>query len=150
MLWFSNKQRWRRGPDLKLSPESFTNFCSSSLNSTAILFVFIGNAHHHHFVTKVAIFNFQYKVWTDIPKMKETLQAVMSCTMATLFDKQTRPRVVVVFNEFSVINNHPLYKSQFQLIDKSTLYSVDLNLYNDASWKQENTWFQADDQSIGK
>ena len=141
MLWFSNKQRWRRGPDLKLSPESFTNFCSSSLNSTAILFVFIGSTHEdqhvNQFVTKVAIFNFQYKVWTDISKMKETLQAFsMTCTMATLFDKQTRIRVVVVFNAFP--NN------------KNTLYSVDLNLYNDASWKQENTWFQADDQSIGK
>ena len=141
MLWFSNKHVWRRGPDLKLSPESFTNFCSSSLNSTAILFVFIGNTHQHQSVTKVAIFNFQYKVWTDIPKMKETLQGFyITCTMATLFDKQTRPRVVVVFNELSM-NTHPLYKN--------TLYSVDLNLYNDANWKQESIWFQAGDQMIG-
>ena len=140
MLWFSNKQRWRRGPDLKLSPESFTNFCSSSLNSTAILFVFIGSTHEdqhvNQFVTKVAIFNFQYKVWTDISKMKETLQAFsMTCTMATLFDKQTRIRVVVVFNAFP--NN------------KNTLYSVDLNLYNDASWKQQSIWFHVEDQRIG-
>ena len=141
MLWFSNKQRWRRGPDLQLSPESFFNFCSSSLNSTAILFVFIGSTHTDQhinpwFVTKVAIFNFQYKVWTDIPKMKETLQDFyMTCTMATLFDKQTRPRVVVLFSLFSE--------------DKNTLYSVDLNLYNDASWKQESIWFQADNQRIG-
>ena len=108
MLWFSNKQRWRQGPDLGLSPESFRNFCSSSLNSTAIIFVFIGyiNPHYdHHWVTKVAIFNFQFNVWTDIPNMKEKLQEYyMTCTMATLFSKQTRPRVVVVFNgsyEFS-------------------------------------------------
>ena len=146
MLWFSNKQRWRRGPDLQLSPESFFNFCSSSLNSTAILFVFIGSTHTDQhinpwFVTKVAIFNFQYKVWTDIAKMKETLQGFyITCAMATLFDKQTRPRVVVVFNELSM-NTHPLYKN--------TLYSVDLNLYNDANWKQESIWFQAGDQMIG-
>ena len=141
MLWFSNKQRWRRGPDLKLSPESFTNFCSSSLNSTAILFVFIGSTHTDQhinpwFVTKVAIFNFQYKVWTDIPKMKEKLQDFyMTCTMATLFDKLTRTRVVVVFNAFST--------------DKNTLFSVDLNLYNEANWKQESIWFQSEDQIIG-
>ena len=141
MLWFSNKQCWRRGPDLQFSPQSFTNFCSSSLNSTAILFVFIGNTHQHQSVTKVAIFNFQYKVWTDIHKTKETLQGFyIKCTMATLFDKQTRPRVVVVFNELSM-NTHPLYKN--------TLYSVDLNLYNDANWKQESIWFQAGDQMIG-
>ena len=107
MLWFSNKQRWRQGPDLGLSPESFRNFCSSSLNSTAIIFVFIGYIHPHYdyWVTKVAIFNFQFNVWTDIPNMKEKLQEFyMTCTMATLFSKQTRPRVVVVFNgsyEFS-------------------------------------------------
>ena len=108
MLWFSNKQRWRQGPDLQLNPESFRNFCSSSLNSTAIIFVFIGYIHPHygHYcVTKVAIFNFQFNVWTDIPNMKEKLQEFyMTCTMATLFSKQTRPRVVVVFNgsyEFS-------------------------------------------------
>ena len=102
MLWFSNKQRWRRGPDLQLNPKSFRNFCSSSLNSTAIIFVFIGYIHphyDHHWVTKVAIFNFQFNVWTDISNMKEVLQEFyMTCTMATLFSKQTRPQVVVVFN----------------------------------------------------
>ena len=138
MLWFSNKQRWRRGPDL-LSPESFSDFCSSSLNSTAIMFVFIGNT--HTYVTNAAIFNFQYKVWTDIPRMKGKLQdAFLTCSMVTLFDKQTRPRVVVVFNQV-----------QFNEISKGiyTLYSVDLNLNNDASWKQESTWFQSEDQTIG-
>ena len=144
MLWFSNKQCWRRGPDLQLSPQSFTNFCSSSLNSTAILFVFIGNTPH---VKKVAIFNFQYKVWTDIHKMKEKLQelnqhADMTCAMATIFDKQTRPRVAVVFNQF-VFNR--IYESKVI----NTLYSVELNLNNDASWKQESIWFQADNQRIG-
>ena len=144
MVWFSNKQRWRRGPDLQLNPKSFTNFCSYSLNSTAILFVFIGNTHTEfqfsdQFVTKVAIFDFQYKVWTDIPKMKEKLQDFyMTCTMASLFDKQTRPRVVVVFNAFSN-GIHSL----------NTLYSVDLNLNNDAIWKQESIWFQSADEIIG-
>ena len=135
MLWFSNKQRWRRGPDLPLSPESFSNFCSSSLNSTAILFVFLHAYQYQygdHFVTKVAIFNFQYKVWTDIPKMKEKLQDYyLECTMATFFNKETRPRVVVVFNEFQK--------------NMKTLYSVDLNLNNDATWKQESIWFQSED-----
>ena len=139
MLWFSNKQRWRRGPDLQLSPESFTNLCWSSLNSTAVLFVFIG--HTNTFVTKVAIFNFQYKVWTDIPKMKEKLlDAFMTCTMTTLFDKQARPRVVVVFNQ--------LVPNAFSK-GLNTLYSVDLNLNHDASWRQESTWFQFQDQDIG-
>ena len=137
MLWFSNKQRWRRGPDLPISPESFSNFCLSSLNSTAILFVFIQDT----FVKNVAIFNFQYKVWTDIPKMKEKLRdADMTCTMATLFDKQARHRIVVVFNQL-VLN----------AISKglNTLYSVNLNLNNDANWGQESTWFQLEDQEIG-
>ena len=139
MLWFSNKQRWRRGPDLLLSEEPFANFCSSSLNSTAILFVFIGNT--HTFVTDVAIFNFQYKVWTDIPRMKETLQgADITCTMATLFNKQARLRVVVLFNQFVI---------QFNTFSKNTLYSIDLNFDNDASWKQESTWFQSEGQRIG-
>ena len=109
MLWFSNRKRWRQGPDLQLSPESFRDLCSSSLNSTAIMFVFISyiNPYYggHHYVKKVSIFNFQFNVWTDIPIMKENLQEFhMTCTMATLFSKQTRPRVVVVFNgsyEFS-------------------------------------------------
>ena len=139
MLWFSNKQRWRRGPDLQLNPESFTSFCSSSLNSTAILFVFISST--NTFVTNVAIFNFQHKVWTDIPKMKEKLRiADMTCTMATLFDKQGRPRVVVVFNQIV-----------WNAISRglNTLYSVDLNLNHDASWRQESTWFQLEDQDIG-
>jgi hypothetical protein len=89
----------------------------------------------------VAIYNFQYKVWTDIPKMKEKLRdADMTCTMATLFDKQARPRVVVVFNQL-VLN----------AISKglNTLYSVKLNLNNDASWRQDSTWFQLGDQEIG-
>ena len=135
MLWFSNKQRWRRGPDLQINPNSFSSFCSSTLNSTAILFVFLHAyqyQHGDHFVTKVAILNFQYKVWTDIPKMKEKLQDYyLECTMATFFNKQTRPKVVVVFNEFQK--------------NIKTLYSVDLNLNNDATWKQESIWFQSED-----
>ena len=97
MLWFSNKQRWRRGPDLQLNPDSFSSFCSSSLNSTAIFFVFIDSSFTR--IAKVAIFNFQLQAWTDIPKMKEKLQEVyMTCVMATLYGKQTKPRIVVVFN----------------------------------------------------
>ena len=98
MLWFSNKQQWRRGPDLQLNPNTFNTFCSSSLNSTAILFVFIDNAYAR--ISKVAIFNFQLKAWTDIPKMNEELQDVyyITCAIATLFGKQTRPRVLVVLN----------------------------------------------------
>ena len=139
MLWLSNKQRWRRGPDLQLGPESINNFCSSSLNSTAIMFVFIGNT--HTYVSNVAIFNFQYNVWTDIPRMKGKLQdASLTCNMAVLFNKQTRPRVIVVFNQFDFI--------EFSK-GINTLYSVDLKLNNDASWKQESFWFQSDDQRIG-
>ena len=51
----------------------------------------------------MAIFNFQFKVWIDIPKMKEELQDVyLKCAMATLFGKQTRPRIMVVFNGFGI------------------------------------------------
>ena len=32
---------------------------------------------------------------------------------------------------------------------KSTLYSLDLNLNDNASWKKESTWYDSDDQSIG-
>ena len=32
---------------------------------------------------------------------------------------------------------------------KSTLYSLDLNLNHNASWKKESTWFDSADQSIG-
>ena len=109
MLWFSNKPRWRRGPDLQLNPNSFSTFCASSLNSTAIFFVFIDNTFTR--IAKVAIFNFQLKAWTDIPKMKEESQYVhyMTCAMATFFGKQTKPRVLVVFNgiyEYDSISVH--------------------------------------------
>ena len=32
---------------------------------------------------------------------------------------------------------------------KSTLYSLDLNLNDNESWKKESTWFDSADQSIG-
>ena len=32
---------------------------------------------------------------------------------------------------------------------KSTIYSLDLNLNDIASWKKESTWFDSADQSIG-
>ena len=32
---------------------------------------------------------------------------------------------------------------------KCTLYSVDLNLNDNVSWKKESTWFDSADQSIG-
>ena len=126
-------------------------------------------------ITKVAIFNFQFKVWIDIPKMKEELQDVCwSCAMATFFGKQTRSRILVVFNGFGIYeynsilqkkklvcltiisiqtaNYHPdmnLYPDTSSATDKSTLYSVDINSNNYASWNQESIWFHSVDQSIG-
>ena len=73
--------------------------------------------------------------------MKEKLWgAGMVCTMTTWFDKQARPRVVVVFNQLV-----------FNAFSKglNTIYSVDLNLNHDASWRQESTWFQSEDEEIG-
>ena len=92
-------------PAIKPTLESYTSLCSSSLNSTAVLFVFIGKIHPNggQLITKVTMFNFQFKVWVDIPKMKEELQDVCwSCAMATLFGKQTRSRILVVFNGFGI------------------------------------------------
>ena len=127
MLWFSNKQRWRRGPDLQLNPNSFNSFCSSSLNSTAIIFVFIDNTFTR--IAKVAIFNFQLTAWTDIPKMKEELQNIyyMACTMATLFGKQTKPRVLVVFNGIYEYNSSPLLVQFSRLISGNWLCSTSTN-----------------------
>ena len=60
--------------------------------------MFIDNTYQR--LAKVAIFNFQLKAWTDIPKLKEELQYVhyMTCAIGTFFGKQTKPRVLVVFN----------------------------------------------------
>ena len=165
MLWFSNKQHWRRGPDLQLNPDTFSSFCASSLNSTAIFFVFIDKKYTK--IAKVAIFNFQLQVWTDIPKMKEKLQEVyMNCAMTILYGKHTKPRVVVVFNgiyEYDSILVHiclsvcliiiliqtGIYHDVFSLTAKYTLYSVDLDLSDNVSWKIESTWFDSAEKEIG-
>ena len=43
-------------------------------------------------------------------------------------------------------NYHPDTSSA---TDKSTLYSIDINSNNYASWKQESIWFHSVDKSIG-
>ena len=102
MLWLTKKQRWRQGPDLPLDIGSFTTFCSTALNSTSIIFTFIGSLDNNYYqesITKIARFDFESKQWTDIPKMGEKLQAmVLTCAMTTLFDKQSTPKVMIVFN----------------------------------------------------
>ena len=44
------------------------------------------------------------------------------------------------------INYHDHFS---QMTAKCTLYSVDLNLNDNVSWKKESTWFDSADQSIG-
>ena len=102
MLWFPRKQRWRQGPDLPLDTGSFTTFCSTALNSTSIIFTFIGTLDNNYYqdtIIKIVRFDFESKQWTDIPKMGEKLQAiVLTCAMTTSFDKQSTPKVMIVFN----------------------------------------------------
>ena len=102
MLWLTKKQQWRQGPDLPLDIGSFTTFCSTALNSTSIIFTFIGSLDDNYYqdsIIKIVRFDFESKQWTDIPKMGEKLQAmVLTCAMTTIFDKQSRPKVMIVFN----------------------------------------------------
>ena len=102
MLWLTKKQRWRQGPDLPLDTGSFTTLCSTALNSTSIIFTFIGSLDNNYYqdtIMKIVRFDFESKQWTDIPKMGEKLQAmVLTCAMTTLFDKQSTPKVMIFFN----------------------------------------------------
>ena len=101
MLWLTKKQRWRQGPDLLLDIGSFTTFCSTALNSTSVIFIFIGSldGYYRESIFKIVRFDFESKQWTDIPKMGEKLQAIqLTCAMTTLFDKLSTPKVIIVFN----------------------------------------------------
>ena len=102
MHWLTKKQRWRQGPDLLLDIGPFTTFCSTALNSTSIIFTFIGSLDNNYYrdtIINIVRFDFESKQWTDIPKMGEKLQAmVLTCSMTTLFDKQSTPKVMIVFN----------------------------------------------------
>ena len=116
MLWMTRKQRWRQGPDLPLDTGSFTNFCSTALHSTSIIFTFIGsldNKYYQETIIKIVRFDFESKQWTDIPKMGEKLQAmVLTCAMTTLFDKQSTPKVMIVFNGNTKKYNNNLKQSK--------------------------------------
>ena len=65
-----------------------------------------------------------------------------------------KKKKLVCFTIISIqtANYHPdmnLYPDTSSATDKSTLYSVDINSNNYASWKQESIWFHSVDQSIG-
>ena len=99
MLWLTKKQQWRQGPDLPLDVGTFTTFCATALNSTSIIFTFIGYNYYQDSITKIARFDFESKQWTDIPKMGKKLQAIaLTCAMTTIFDKQSTPKIMIVFN----------------------------------------------------
>ena len=52
---------------------SYTDFCSTSLNSTSIIIIFLSDDENPNpgnmvtMVTKIAIYNFDWKKWTSIP-----------------------------------------------------------------------------------
>ena len=110
MLWLTKKQRWRQGPDTPSDIESqgpdspldigsFTTFCATAINSTSIVFTFIGSNLYQDSIIKIVRFDFESKQWTDIPKMGEKVQAIrLTCAMTISFDKQSTPKVMIVFN----------------------------------------------------
>ena len=112
MLWLTKKQRWRQGPDLPLDIGYFRTFCSTALNSTSIIFTFIGildDNYNQNSIIKIVRFDFESKQWTDIPKMGEKLQAIaMTCAMTTIFDKQSTPKIMIVFNCNTKYDNNNL------------------------------------------
>ena len=58
-------------------------------------------------------------------------------------------KLILVCLTIISIHTANYYSDISSATDKNTLYSVDLNLPNDASWKQESIWFHSVDQSIG-
>ena len=99
MLWLTKKQRWRQGPDLPLDIGNFETFCATALNSTSIIFTFIGGNYYQDSIIKIVRFDFESKKWTDIPKMGEKVHAtVLTCAMTISFDKQSTPKVMIVLN----------------------------------------------------
>ena len=110
MLWLTKKQRWRQGPDTPSDIESqgpdspldigsFTTFCATAINSTSIVFTFIGSNLYQDSIIKIVRFDFESKQWTDVPKMGKKLQAIaLTCAMTTIFDKQSTPKIMIVFN----------------------------------------------------
>ena len=127
MLWLTRKQRWTKGPDLLLDIGSFRTFCSTALNSTSIIFTFIGSLDNNYYddsIIKIVRFDFESKQWTDIPKMGEKLQAnSMTCSMTTLFDKQSTPKVMIVFN-----GNTKKYNNNFEI--STYLVSLAISIEN--------------------
>ena len=57
-----------------------------------------------------------------------------------------KKKILVCLTKISIqtANYHPDTSSA---TDKSTLYSIDINSNNYASWKQESLWFHSVDQS---
>ena len=102
MLWLTKKQQWRQGPDLPLDIGPFTTLCSTALNSTSIIITFIGSLDINYYqdtIIKIVRFDVESKQWTDVPKMGEKLQSMLlTCAMTISFDKQSTPKVMIVFN----------------------------------------------------
>ena len=116
MLWLTRKQQWRQGPDLPLDIGSFETFCATALNSTSIIFTFIGSDLYQDIIIKIVTFDFESKQWTDIPKMGEKVQAmVLTCAMTISFDKQSTPHVMIVFNGNTRKYNNNFKKSIWYL-----------------------------------
>ena len=116
MLWLTKKQQWRQGPDLPLDIGPFTTFCATALNSTSIIFTFIGSDLYQDIIIKIVRFDFESKQWTDIPKMGEKVQAmVLTCAMTISFDKQSTPHVMIVFNGNTRKYNNNFKKSIWYL-----------------------------------
>lgn len=81
MLWFSKKQRWRNGP--KLPKTIYNRFCSTSINSTSAIFVFVNSEdYRNEFFNHVAIFDFEKNLWHSVNGIK--LDASRKCAIRDL------------------------------------------------------------------
>ena len=102
MIWFTKKKRWRKGPVLP-NKVSYHHFCSTPLNSSSVLFAFVGDItlemkwESTQSIKEMAIFDFHTKQWIEISRMN--VEAIhVTCTMTTVFKKQGKQTALLMIN----------------------------------------------------
>ena len=71
-----------------------------------MVIVFISDQNNYETITKVVLYDFDLKKWTEIPNLDEKIYGFkLTCAMTAVFDKQATQKALIVVNGNSQICN---------------------------------------------
>ena len=104
MIWYSKKEKWKKGPNLPEWLLEIKDFCATSLNSTSVA-IYGGVGFEKETSTNfMTIYHFHLKLWIKLPGLEIDPKFIFrECSLSSIFSKKSNGPTIYAFMSNSTV-----------------------------------------------